>query len=282
MKKLSLILFIFLTASFVYPELCRWANAANFNVSSYGPQQGDTVVIYFNLKPQSVSFGNQAVDVFAYKNFNIVVIPISAVKTPGNYPLKIIFSANNIVSKTIKVKAKNFPKIVLGIPEQTGLTTTTLATGLQTGNQTINNIVATNSENIFFNQTFGLPLFNNKKIVSSFGEIRQTGSEQIRHLGVDFGANMDAAVAAMNNGVVSKAYFDSVYGNSVIIDHGHGIFSIYLHLDKIKVKENDAVKKGTLIGLVGQTGYATGPHLHLSIKINDVSVDPLKFISAFK
>jgi murein DD-endopeptidase MepM/ murein hydrolase activator NlpD len=81
---------------------------------------------------------------------------------------------------------------------------------------------------------------------------------------------------------VNKNYVDPIYGNAVLIDHGHGIFSAYFHLDKALAKQGSEVKKGTKIGTVGQSGYATGPHLHLSIKINGVSVDPLKFVTMFK
>src|SRR3989344_6112118 len=84
-----------------------------------------------------------------------------------------------------------------------------------------------------------------------------------------------AGVGAINAGLVRKAYVDAVYGNSVIVDHGQGIFSFYIPLDTIRVKEGAALKKGSLVGTVGNTGYAETPHLHLSIKINGVSVDPI-------
>jgi len=274
MKKLSLVFLLFLIAPL--------ANAADFNISNYSPQQGDTVVIYFNLKPQSVIFNNQAVDVFRYKNSDIAVLPIAATEKAASYPLKIVFSDNNVFEKQIKVKVRKFPKVVLGIPKELNMTPKSLVTNLQTGNKIIASTVETKTEDIFLNQTFGLPLLNNKKIGSVFGETRKTGGEEIRHMGIDLTADLGTAVAAINAGVVRKAYVDAVYGNSIIVDHGHGIFSAYFHLDKIKAKENDLVKKGTIIGTVGKTGYAIAPHLHLSIKINGVSVDPLRFVPVFK
>ncbi len=275
MKKFGLILFLFLSVSF--------AKAADFGVSNYSPFQGDAVAVYFNAaKPQSMIFDGQAIPIFSYKNFNVSVFPIAADKKPGNYPLKIIFSGNNVFEKQIKVKARKFPKIVLGIPEELGLTPKKLVAQLQTRQKNIESAVGKKSEDIFFNKTFGLPLIDNRKISSWFGEIRKTGSEEIRHLGIDFAADLGALVFAINSGVVAKTYFDEIYGNSIIIDHGHGIFSAYFHLDKIKAKENASVKKGDVIGLAGKTGYATAPHLHLSIKISGVSVDPLRFISVFK
>jgi murein DD-endopeptidase MepM/ murein hydrolase activator NlpD len=275
MKKLGLVFLLFLITPI--------AKAGDFNFSNYSPQQGDTVVIYFNnLKPQSVIFEDQSLSVFRYKNSDIVVFPIAATKKPGNYPLKIIFSDNNVFEKQIKVKARKFPKIVLGIPEELGMTPKSLVTNLQTAKKEIESVTEIKSEDIILNQPFGLPLLNNKRVGSRFGEIRKTGSEEIRHLGIDLTADLGTAVAAINSGVVRKAYVDAIYGNSVIVDHGHAIFSAYFHLDKIKAKENDSVKKGTIIGTVGKTGYATAPHLHLSVKVNGVSVDPLRFVSVFK
>ena len=264
-------------------SIASFAGAADFSVSNYSPFQGDAVAVYFNgAKPQSVVFDGQPVSVFLYKNFNVSVFPITVTKKPGNYPLKIIFSDNNIIEKQIKVKARKFPKIILGIPEELGLTPKKLVAQLQTGQKNIESAVGKKTEEIFLNKTFGLPLMDNRKISGWFGEIRKTGSEEIRHMGVDFAANLGSLVFAINSGIVAKTYFDEIYGNSIIIDHGHGIFSAYFHLDKIKAKENASVKKGDIIGLVGKTGYATAPHLHLSAKISGVSVDPLRFISVFK
>lgn len=95
-------------------------------------------------------------------------------------------------------------------------------------------------------------------------------------------AKKGSVIGAMNGGVVRYAGLDGTYGNMVVVDHGEGIYSMYLHLSKIAVKVGAAVKKGQLIGLVGDTGYATGPHLHLSVKIDGISVDPLSFVGIFK
>ncbi|TSD01862.1 MAG: peptidase M23, partial [Parcubacteria group bacterium Athens0714_26] len=72
------------------------------------------------------------------------------------------------------------------------------------------------------------------------------------------------------------------YGKTLIIDHGLGIFSLYLHLDEFKVLNGKGVKRGELVGLSGNTGYSISPHLHFSIKANGASVDPLKFIETTK
>jgi murein DD-endopeptidase MepM/ murein hydrolase activator NlpD len=145
----------------------------------------------------------------------------------------------------------------------------------------INSIITLKANEVFFTKTFGLPLANNKRIIAPYGELRKTGDQLIRHLGIDFGAAKGSFVAAINNGVVREAKYDQTYGNTIIVDHGAGIFSLYMHLDTMKTKIGQSVKKGQVLGTVGETGYATGPHLHLSIKIGTISVDPVKFVNIF-
>ena len=78
----------------------------------------------------------------------------------------------------------------------------------------------------------------------------------------------------MNHGTVILArplYFE---GNCVVIDHGRGLLSLYLHLSELKVKEGEQVERGTLVGLSGATGRATGPHLHLAVRWQGVYLNP--------
>lgn len=83
-------------------------------------------------------------------------------------------------------------------------------------------------------------------------------------------------VKATNSGRVVLATNLSLEGNIIIIDHGSGIFSLYMHLSKFNVKRNQFVKTGQVIGISGKTGRATGPHLHFGIRVGDPT-DPLKF-----
>lgn len=87
---------------------------------------------------------------------------------------------------------------------------------------------------------------------------------------------------AMNRGIVRVAKTFRNYGEVVVVDHGLGLMSFYLHLSKMKVNEGELVKRGQTIGLSGQTGYTLSPHLHLSLRINNNSIDPVKFMELFK
>ena len=85
----------------------------------------------------------------------------------------------------------------------------------------------------------------------------------------------------MNRGVVRLSKKFTVYGNTVIIDHGNGVMTLYMHLSKRLVKEGSLVEQGQTIGKSGMTGYAEHPHLHISVRINNTSIDPLEFLKLF-
>ncbi len=256
--------------------------AATVNVPS-AIYQGDAVVAKIQGgTPVSAVFDGAEAAFFPYQGGYRAVFGIPPAKNPGVYKLRLEFADGTSLEKKIAVRTKNFPKVALGIPEKLGLTPSGLVEKLQTKKINLDEIFGKKTGDIFFSQPFGLALADNRKISSVFGEIRKTGDTEIRHLGTDFTAEKGAAVGAINAGVVRKAYFDTVYGNSVIVDHGQGIFSFYIHLDKIKVKEGDVLKKGAIVGTVGSSGYSTAPHLHLSVKVGGVPVDPVGFVRSFK
>lgn len=97
------------------------------------------------------------------------------------------------------------------------------------------------------------------------------------HLGVDLASLAQSPVPAANNGVVSFADILGIYGKSVILDHGFGLFSMYAHLSTIKVEVGQAVGIGDVIGKTGKTGLAGGDHLHYSMIIHNTFVNPLEW-----
>ena len=104
------------------------------------------------------------------------------------------------------------------------------------------------------------------------------GKAQSPHLGLDFRVSAGTPIAAMNSGTVLLArplYFE---GNFVVLDHGQGLLTLYLHLSEFKVKEGDVVKGGDVIGLSGGTGRATGPHLHVAVRWQGVNLDPARLM----
>jgi hypothetical protein len=100
------------------------------------------------------------------------------------------------------------------------------------------------------------------------------GEESGKHRGLDFAAAAGTPILASNSGIVRLAERLPAHGNAVVIDHGQGIYTYYAHMSKIIATVGEKVKKGQVIGLVGATGVATGPHLHFSMSLHNLRVDP--------
>lgn len=104
-----------------------------------------------------------------------------------------------------------------------------------------------------------------------------TGLAQ-HHSGIDFSARLGAPVSSTADGVVIFSGKHGAYGNMIEIDHGHGLVTKYAHLSAIHVKVGEKVKRGHMVGEVGNTGRSTGPHLHYEIRLNGIPQDPRRFM----
>jgi murein DD-endopeptidase MepM/ murein hydrolase activator NlpD len=98
------------------------------------------------------------------------------------------------------------------------------------------------------------------------------------HEGIDVSAPMGSPIEAPAAGIVTDAGWETGYGNTVTINHGFGIVTKFAHASKILVKRGDRVSRGQRIALVGNSGLATGPHLHYEVHVNGRPVDPLKYV----
>jgi hypothetical protein len=116
------------------------------------------------------------------------------------------------------------------------------------------------------------------EVSSPFGLRRVMNGERVSiHKGIDMKGREGQAIRACNNGRVVLARNLFFGGNTVVIDHGTGIYSIYMHLSKFDVRPGEMVSKGQTLGLVGSTGRATGPHLHFSMRVSGISANPVSF-----
>jgi murein DD-endopeptidase MepM/ murein hydrolase activator NlpD len=113
-----------------------------------------------------------------------------------------------------------------------------------------------------------------------FGTARVfNGETQSMHQGLDYAVPSGTAVSALNRGIVLLARPLFFEGNCVVLDHGQGLLSLYMHLSKLEVKEGDQVAKGQEIALSGGTGRATGPHLHIAVRWQGIYVNPATLLS---
>ncbi|MBN1365784.1 MAG: M23 family metallopeptidase [Syntrophaceae bacterium] len=123
----------------------------------------------------------------------------------------------------------------------------------------------------------------NGNIIGAFGKRSIINNlRRACHTGVDLKGNKGEPIKAINNGKVILVANHFFSGNSVYLDHGGGVISMYFHLNKILVKKGDNVRKGKVIGLLGETGRVTGPHLHWGVRINGARVNPLTLIELSK
>jgi len=139
--------------------------------------------------------------------------------------------------------------------------------------QLVQQVLAENSRLKLWQSNFVEPV--NGKRTGIFGSVRiMNGKPRNPHNGEDIGAPMGADVAASNDGVVRLTVDHIFSGRGVYVDHGLGFYTMYFHLSEVLVKDGDLVTAGQIIGKVGATGRATGPHLHWGVKLNGARVNP--------
>ena len=142
-------------------------------------------------------------------------------------------------------------------------------------NKWIGEARALDSDLTFFTKKFIIPV-ENAIITGVYGSQRiLNGKPKWPHYGLDFAADEGTKIKAMLDGTVTLAESDLFYtGGTLIFDHGHGISTLYMHMEKILVKKGQKVKQGDVIGTVGSTGRATGAHLDVRLNWFQVRLDP--------
>jgi len=178
-----------------------------------------------------------------------------------------------IVKKVFKRKYKI--QRIDGLPKKKVTPPKELYERIKKENKIIANARAIESNLTFFKNKFIVPV-ENSIISGVYGSQRiLNGKPKWPHYGLDFAAKEGTEVKAMLDGTVTMAEKDLFYtGGTLIFDHGHGISTLYMHMQKLFVKKGQKVKQGDIIGTVGATGRATGPHLDVRLNWFDVRLDP--------
>ena len=146
-------------------------------------------------------------------------------------------------------------------------------------NNRIGKARAINSDLIFFKNQFIMPV---KGIVTGvYGSQRiLNGKPKWPHYGIDIAAKKGTNIKSSGSGIVTMAEDDLYYtGGTIIMDHGHGISTIYSHLEKVMVNVGDEIKQGEVIGTVGSTGRSTGPHLDFRVNWFQTRLDPMTILN---
>jgi murein DD-endopeptidase MepM/ murein hydrolase activator NlpD len=212
---------------------------------------------------------------------------VSLETVPGPYPLELTgeTSAGKDVSQKVTFSRKfsigkgKYPKIQAKLSVESKFTEPTpeqqkqIEEGQQIKQDYLNRITPERE----WSGQFAAPA--DAAISDVFGSQRIfNGKTSSAHQGLDFRVPSGTPVAAMNDGTVLLARPMFFEGNFVVIDHGQGLLTLYLHLSEFKVKEGDQVKRGQIVGLSGGTGRATGPHLHVAVRWQGTYLDPAALI----
>jgi murein DD-endopeptidase MepM/ murein hydrolase activator NlpD len=178
----------------------------------------------------------------------------------------------------VTVKAQKFPTTELKVEDRyVELSPEDAARAAREAQET-DALYATLTPECYWSEPFVVPI-HGAKDGRNFGHRRVfNGQPRAPHSGADLRADVGTPVYAANRGrvVLAKDLFYS--GNAVIVDHGLGLYTVYLHLSKIDVAPGAIVERGQRLGLAGATGRVTGPHLHWGVRIVDARVDPFSLL----
>ncbi len=201
-------------------------------------------------------------------------IPVDA--KPGAYALSVkadLAPGVRQIIKSVRVSIARYPKITAHVATKFTEPNPDQLKQIAADKEVKQTVLATETPEREWRGKFMAPVAS--PISDIFGTERVfNGEVQSRHLGLDFAAPAGTEVHAINAGTVILAqplYFE---GGFVVIDHGQGLLSLYLHLSEFRVKPGQEVSSGQVVGLSGSSGRATGPHLHLAVRWQGVYVDP--------
>ena len=242
-------------------------------------KQGDLlkITLYHTSKPSQISL-----DQVMYPNFKwyesgdllLGYLPTNYSTTPGTYTLKFTDAITGTVSeKEIQVSSRDF-RIQRFTVDTSVKESTQSDEGYAEYRQYFNPSRETSSPVKYYTESFILP--TKGKLTTEFGESRYVNGvlTNYRHAGIDIAAPSSTDVLATNSGKVVLSMSMILTGNSIVIDHGEGLFSVYFHLDQRFVTEGDMVTRGQRIGTVGSTGFSSGPHLHFTMSYYLFDIEP--------
>lgn len=273
-RSFQLCLFTFACPLFAYAELPKASNVpGGVAIVALGSTLASTT-------PPQAWLGEQQIFVTANHSNWYAVVGLALDSVLGKHELR-VKTAEETKTFSFDVLAKNYPKqhVKLKDKSKVELSATDQA-------RAIREIAVIQELKHHWrdspNTDASLMLPAKGKLGGSFGMRRYFNGElRAPHVGLDVVVPRDTPIMASGQGKVLAIDNYFFNGKTVFIDHGNGLITMYCHLNRIEVQAGNTVKKGQLLGLSGATGRATGPHLHWSVILNGVMVDPELFIKPF-
>ena len=258
MKKILILLFFFLSNNVLAVEFKGKFIQGHFII---GKTESGTKVLIDKKEVRTSDDGYFVFGIGRDRKYDVVI----TLNKDGN--------KQKIVKKVLKRKY-NIQRID-GLPEEQVTPPEEVYVRIKKENKLIGDAKAIDSNLTYFKNKFIVPI-ENTIITGVYGSQRiLNGEPKWPHYGLDFAADEGTTIKAMLDGIVTLAEPDLYYtGGTLMFDHGHGISTIYLHMQKLLVKKGQKIKQGDVIGTVGSTGRATGPHLDIRLNWFQTRLDP--------
>jgi len=274
MKKHVAIVLLFVSMVLIIPASVS-AKALTVKVSPKKIHQGDVFLVTVGGTLSEQPFGSFAKQDLLFSECGggryCAVGAVDITTKPGRQTVR-ISAGKRKKNVQFSVKKARFPELKMSLPEEKVSLCPEDLEKVERENEQLQRIFETVTDRIW-EGSFIMPLEND--ISTGFGTKRIMNKKMISaHRGVDIRGKEGEPVKASNNGRIVLAEELFLGGNTIIIDHGQGLYSIYMHLSKFNSDLNDRVSRGDVIGYVGSTGRSTGPHLHFGVKVNTISVNP--------
>lgn len=264
--------------------VCLKSHPGDFTITTGENYPGNILALKIEkLKEEdTVSIHTDAVkakaDVFKYGDYYIAVLPIDLYAVPGIHDVSATFNKGKedeyTITRTFHLKSKTFKTQYLAVSESLNQSNRNDEANKEFA-EVVKPARTISAPTKLWEGEFAMPASG--RLTTDFAQIRYVNNEisSTRHSGIDLAAPLGTAVLAPNKGIVTLAAPGLLStGNTIVIDHGMGLFTSYYHLNTMDVQVGDVVSKGDVIGTVGSTGFSTGPHLHYAVSIYNAYVNP--------
>jgi hypothetical protein len=268
------------------PLLAESLPCGRVRISESRPVQGTTVLVEVDGKlgapPPRVTWEGQALLFWpGAGGGHRALLGVDVESPPGSFPLELSYDGRAGCSTPVEVRDGRFPVERLTLPRHlVELGPEDLARALG-DKERLEAIFSASSRERLWRGPLRFPV-DGIEPRRNFGRRRiLNGEPRSPHSGVDFPAPRGTPVRAIGRGRV--VLIDSLFftGRTVVLDHGLGLYSLYAHLSSVSAEEDRVLAGGAVLGQVGATGRATGPHLHLSVRAGMARVDPLGLLALF-
>ncbi len=234
---------------------------------------GGLAVVRTDASAPNGTFDGKRLRFFAAAGGSAALVGIDLDRRSGRYPIEVEYRDGMRVRAELEVRDKTFPEERLMVPKAYVAPDAATLRRIDREQRLLAGLWERSPPDRYWRGEFVPP--SEGAAGSPFGLRRFfNGEPRSPHAGMDFRAPQGAPVHASNRGRVVLAQDLFFTGNTVVIDHGFGLFTLYVHLSRLTVRRGAMADKGQEIGQVGMTGRATGPHLHFAVRVADARIDP--------